>query len=48
MIKKKMMILKNYNNTGGNCDSNSLNLVVTSSCDDLNMFLNSLSKASFC
>jgi hypothetical protein len=41
-----MMILKNYNTII--CDSNSLNLIVTSPCDDLNTFLNSISKASFC
>ncbi len=43
MIKKKMMILKNYTD-----DSNSFNLVVTSPRDDLNTFLNSISKASSC
>jgi len=41
-----MMILKNYNTN--NCDSNSNNLEVTLPCDDLNTFLNSISKASFC
>ena len=47
MIKKKMMILKNYNGSV-NCASNSLNLRVTRPRDNLNMFLNSVSKASFC